>query len=205
MRFAESPENIDRTGTRQPTLGPFNEGRSTGSWRCGPELTGTLLRSDDFSPGWSEKPQPFRPPASPGCRSALRLPDEIDSTLFVRDADFGAVVGHSLYSYPTRFGADAYMAQVRSAVDDCSSFLDRDWLITLDTLDLPTYGDETVAVRISQLSPTGRWNWVVDFVVVRIDNVISVVDHTDLFAVDSAETEEYVGVATDRLRALLDA
>ncbi len=36
LRFAESPENIERTGTVFPALGPFNGGRS-GPWECDPD------------------------------------------------------------------------------------------------------------------------------------------------------------------------
>ena len=48
LRFAESPENIARSGTSQPILGPFNEGLS-GPWTCAPALktdcTPTISRS----------------------------------------------------------------------------------------------------------------------------------------------------------------
>jgi len=40
MRFAESPENITKTGTTPPAFGPFNHGW-TGPWTC---TTGTLAR-----------------------------------------------------------------------------------------------------------------------------------------------------------------
>lgn len=35
LRFSESPENIERSGTSPPRLGPFNAGRS-GPWECTP-------------------------------------------------------------------------------------------------------------------------------------------------------------------------
>lgn len=34
LNFAESPENVDRSGTTQPALGPFNAGQPEGFWNC---------------------------------------------------------------------------------------------------------------------------------------------------------------------------
>lgn len=34
LNFAESPENIHRSGTAQPALGPFNSGQPAGFWNC---------------------------------------------------------------------------------------------------------------------------------------------------------------------------
>lgn len=46
LRFAESPENITRSGTTEPILGPYNEGRS-GRWRCDERFNPSL--NDTFT------------------------------------------------------------------------------------------------------------------------------------------------------------
>ncbi|MGH1504604.1 MAG: DUF4214 domain-containing protein [Acidimicrobiales bacterium] len=49
LRFSESPENIAKSGTTQPALGEFNEGRAPGAWVCGPDLAHRLFVASDVS------------------------------------------------------------------------------------------------------------------------------------------------------------
>ena len=88
----------------------------------------------------------------------MRTPDDIDQVLFYRDLTFGPVLLHASYIAPTAYGADRYVAKVRQALIDCSSYIDSDGCqVTHSPLSFPNYADDTVAVRTTYTAPDESW------------------------------------------------
>ncbi len=200
-RFAESPENITNSGTVQPALGPFNDGRVPGPWRCGPSLTGSLFSLGDVPLGWIENTNPVGVHENAGCESSLLMPSETDLVFFYQD--YGPGIIQASYIAPTPYGADRYLAKVRQALVDCRSFVRSDgWAITFAPLSFPSYGDDSVAMRITATAPDSSWVWVSDAVVVRDGVVATAVEHYGAFSVWSFDTQDWVELAVQRMAAL---
>lgn len=86
LRFAESPENIDRSGTVEPAAGPFSNGVPRSDWGCDPA---PLDVSDGIdAPVVVPEPEPEPEPGPPGAPYDLA----------VEDPDFGEFVDNWLAS-----------------------------------------------------------------------------------------------------------
>jgi len=201
MRFAESPENIQRSGTVEPELGPFNGGRAPGAWRCGPSLTSSLFTIDDFAPEWSELPASFRPQGS-GCDASLDMPADSDYVIFTRALGTGPQVEQTSYIAPTPHGAERYMAQVRQALVDCGSYTSDGFEITMIEVSTTQFGDDTIAVRLNAFEPATGETVTGERIVVRDGVVATAVQHVIVGTVDSNETDRLVALAAQRLAAL---
>lgn len=200
MRFAESAENIQRTGTVEPTLGVFNEGRSV-VWRCGPSLAASLLTIEDFSIDWGQEFELPRAPLGVGCDSALRMPDDIDQVSFY-NSDGGTGIRQGSYIAPTEYGAERYLAQIRQALDDCSSFdSPYGYSETISEMAFPSYGDNSIALRLRRTYPGEISPIDYDRVVIRDGVVVTVVQNYSEIELDSELTEAYATLAAQRLAA----
>lgn len=204
MRFAESPENIAGTGTTQPTLGEFNEGR-TGSWRCGPDLSAALLVLSDFPAGWnaSATSRTEHDGANDTCQTLFWFPSESNSAFFFA-GDQSQVLVQALYPYATESGAAGYLNHARDGIVSCASFADTDGVsVTMQTLNLPQFGDESLAVALTRSSPNGTSSTSY-LVVVRVGTALNGIQLGGA-AASSNQLAAYADLATQRLTTLLNS
>lgn len=203
MRFAESPENIAGTGTSQPTLGEFNEGR-TGSWRCGPDMSAALLTEADFPAGWGSigTSSSSRQAEGEFCQTLFWFPVESDVAAFLGPS--GSYAAQAIHPYPTEAGSKGYISRVRDGVAQCGSYTANGFNVTMQPLNLPQYGDESVAVTISSVSTTSGTTTNSHLVVVRIGTVIDGIQLAGQSTPPIADFANYTDVATQRLTAFLN-
>lgn len=203
MRFAESPENITRSGTVEPTLGEFNEGRPAGHWRCGPSLAGSLLALGDFPTGWTQIPADEITQAdvdrNTGCDGAFFMPVGTETTGFFDGAN--GVIQLGSYIAPTAHGADRYMAKVREGLLNCGSFAgDQGSTETATEISAPSYGDDSIAIRF-ELAP-GTPNGVVAVAIVTQTGPVVTIVQNSSEPLDSAVTEAYAALIAERVASL---
>ncbi len=204
MRFAESPENIQLTGTVEPTLGLFNEGRQ-GRWRCGPSLLDSMFQLSDFpsDSGWIQGFNLTEGQPGPDCDSSLYVPLGSDAVQFFTDAFDGTSVTQSTYIAPTPYGAKRYLAQVRQAVANCSSFVNRDrFVVEMSEMSFTSFGDDSVAIRSAYSTPEDGYLFDRHLVVIQDGLVVTAVWNYPAGTADPAETEVWAALAAERLAAL---
>ena len=197
MRFAESPENIANSGTVEPTLGPFNEGRAAGYWRCGPSLNDSLLQLDDFGPGWQRQVQNEVDERVAGdCDASLYMPLGSQGVVFSDPASSDSVLQAS-YIAPTKHGADRYMTQVRDALAECGSYVDSTGsTVTVTEVVLADFGDDSVALRFSY----ERLGLTYGAIVIQHGRLVTVIQ--DSGSVDNTAIETYAGLMVQRVAEL---
>lgn len=203
MRFAESPENIANTGTTQPTLGVFNEGR-TGPWRCGADLSAALLVVSDFPSGWTVLPtSPSAAPEVESCGNLFYFPIESDAAAYA-SPDSTHFFAQAIHNYPTVAGATGYLRKVRDGLPECSSYSDPDGgVVTMQALGLPQYGDESFAVTINTAYATG-YSTTGHLVVIRIGAVVTGVQLAGFSTPAVSDITTYSDLAHQRLATVLN-
>lgn len=204
MRFAESPENITNSGTVEPTLGPFNEGRVPGAWRCGPSLENTLLQLADFPANWLDTSGSGTPPASPtNCETAFNFAStETESVQFVADGG-GSIFGQAIYLAPTPHGAERYLDQTRQAIIDCAVHQTSGGLnVEITEINAPGLGDDSVGYRLLYTANDGTVILDLGRVAIQDGPVATVMAYTDVDFYNPTETERLSIVVGDRIANL---
>ena len=203
MRFAESPENITNSGTVEPILGPFNEGRPEGAWRCGPSLADSLFQLDDFPTGWIQSSGTA--PAEPltGCEAAFDFQANTqESVQFAAGDNQGPLIAQGLFVYPTPYGAQQYLAQTRQAIIDCAFYRNRAGTnVAITEISTAGFGDDSVAYRLTYELSTG-FTFDVIRIVIHDGLVVSGVGHLDLAFTDPSFTAQWAALAAERIAAL---
>lgn len=204
MRFAESPENIAGTGTAQPTLGEFNEGR-TGSWRCGPDMSAALLTISDFPAGWNDLSAFITAGDSDGdfCQTLFWFPEESNFAAFL-SSDSEQYASQAIHPYPTVGVATGILNAARDGVAQCGSYTDREGSSnTMEFLSLPQYGEDSFAVTITSQSATDGLT-TGHLVLVRTGTVLSGFQMAGSVAPLVSETTGYATIADQRLTNFLN-
>lgn len=206
-RFSESPENIERTGTTQPALGPFNEGRAEVTFGCGLAPVAALPDAGDLVGEW----ELHRFGLSSlffgdiACSGAFDPAPEPVSQLLSRFGETGlasASVDVVIYSFTTERGAERRLDRLEQRLaDECLySTDDEDELIAIST---PSVGDRAIAVRIGSPSEFTPAAALIHAVMVRVDHHLVIVEVTVGPGGDPAALlEEVVTVVTTKLEAL---
>ncbi len=149
LRFSESPENITNSGTSQPALGEFNEGRSEGPWVCGPDLSRHLLDEGDLEPGWSIlAAQDAEQGDETGCEAHDAVPAGSPARLSASPG-YAELMAQTAYPFATTFGAERFLDEREALLDECASFTDR-YGNRYETMriDVGAVGDRVVAYRL---------------------------------------------------------
>ncbi len=194
LRFSESPENITKTGTAQPTLGDYNEGRNTGAFHCGPDLSPQLLGTADLPDGgraaqhqrWNDE----------ACYAPLNVNSPATS---VRYEYSDATFEHTLYHYPTSRGPAAYIAGLLLVLEECGTFTDASGtLVTMQSVDGPVYGDATVGILVTGVEPGGA-TWTNYHLATVVGNTVSVVNLSPGIGAFGVSLELYGALAAQKL------
>ncbi len=196
LRFSESPENITNTGTAQPTLGDYNEGRN-GAFHCGPDLSPLLLQLSDFTAGFAQGTASTWP-AIHECYAALTTPGPYFANRFTRN---GTTVDHELHHFPTPAGAIGYLDNLRATIPGCDGFSDAEGRgVSMGFIDGDVFGDDTEGVIVAAAFSDGS---TVAFyqVAVRVGNVISNVVITPVDEISYLDAEVFSAIAAERLAA----
>ncbi len=119
MRFAESPENIANSGTVEPALGFFNEGRVPGPWECSQDLSGHLATVLEFD-GDRFDPGPDIPTGNE-CFDRFQLPLDAPA-IGVVSGSGDLVMVHSLHAFATPLGAQRFVDGLTDTTPECATF-----------------------------------------------------------------------------------
>lgn len=204
MRFAESPENITNSGTAEPALGPFNEGRGDGAWRCGPSIADTMLRLSDFPASWSVALSSDASPSLNECESALFFAStEIESVQFSGGPTNSPYFAQVIYLAPTHYGAKLYLDQTRQFIADCATHETSGSLnAEIVELNLPRFGDDSVALRTTYRTFDGTLILELDRVTIQDGPVATTMVYLDVDGANAAEAERLAFLVESRIAAL---
>ncbi|MGH1503558.1 MAG: DUF4214 domain-containing protein [Acidimicrobiales bacterium] len=175
LRFSESPENVANTGSSAPTLGYYNEGRTTGAFYCGPDLTPYLLDGAGFSHFYAYQtsltPQPW---GDHQCFGPLNTPTPHVAISHLATTE--QIVEHELHHFATELGAQRHLEQIEAMIQSCLGY----WLssdggsMSVHDGGSPGIGDESVDVLYRFLLPE-QDPFAINHSVSRVGNVVSLV------------------------------
>lgn len=208
MRFAESPENVATSGTVEPELGYFNVGIQ-GSWRCGPSVSDSLFKLGDFSAGWTQviSTGSNAPTTRSVCEAAFDFPVQHgESIQFSGEGSYGPFVAQASYIAPTPYGAEAYIAQVRQAITDCSTYsLDNGLTVAINEINLAGLDGvnaDWVAYSLHFTAPLDPIGFTLNRVAIQDHLVVTTVGHLDNDFTDPLDTEIWAELAAGRVAGL---
>lgn len=204
MRFAESPENIEISGTTPPTLGDFNEGRPEGPWRCGPSVIDSLLQLGDLPAGTIiDNNFRLRFPAAgdTSCDARFTYPRTTELLGFDPNPAGFFLLAQTAYLAPTTHGAERVMEQMRQALADCASYTDANGAtVTTTELSMTSHGDDFVAIDLR--SNGVFFSLYSHIALIRDGSVVTAVQLVSDSPIDIATTEQYAAILAERTAAL---
>lgn len=183
------------TPTPTPTATPTPEPTPTPTATTA-DLDGYVLELADLESEWMAIDVDSHPTEVPGT-------DEIESALasaFFQQDDLGPFLGHMLLVAESESDARVAFAAVEEELGE-ADILDgiSDQVLEWETRPLvfPDHGDESFAYRA--IGETGLVPVVADMVTTRQGRYVSLVIYAQVLSVDSEQTEEFVGMALDKL------
>jgi hypothetical protein len=171
------------------------------------DVAAALLTLSDMPTGWTQDPEQDADDED----ATLCDVEPLEEVQAVDDAsadfsagDFGPLLSHMVGVYEDQ-DAEAAMDSFMDALEGCTEWTDEteDGPVTFrpTPLAFPSFGDDTVAVRIRAESEL--FDMTLDVVVWRRANVVSLITVIEVFGTpDADQTEEFVTVADERLAAL---
>jgi hypothetical protein len=171
------------------------------------QLLDGLLALSDFPSGW--QPLGSAGPADPAdwvplC-GAQPFTDQakaigrVSADFFSGAQSRAASVQQVLQEYPADIAPQAYAWQRDAA--GCGSWNQGGTQINLQPTDLPTFGDESLAVKFSYTDANGQPVEGV-WVEMRVGNVLSTLIYTDPQGADLALAQQIANAAVSRIQAL---
>lgn len=170
------------------------------------EVEAALLTLNDMPTGWTQDPEQDADDDATFCDV-----EPLDEAKAIDDAsanfsagDFGPLLSHMVGVFEGQ-DAEAAMDSFMDALEGCTEWTDEteDGPVTFrpTALAFPSFGDDTVAVRIKAESEL--FDMTLDVVVWRRANAVSLLSVIEVFGTPDAEqTEEFVTVADERLASL---
>jgi hypothetical protein len=168
------------------------------------DVEAALLTLNDMPTGWTQDPEQDTDDDDATFCDVEPL-DEVqavdDASANFSAGDFGPLLSHSVGVFEDQ-DAEAAMDSFMDALEGCTEWTDEteDGPVTFrpTPLAFPSFGDDTVAVRIGAESEL--FDMTLDMVVWRRANVVSLITVVEVFGTPDAEqTEEFVTVADERL------
>jgi hypothetical protein len=171
-------------------------------------LTQAALALSDMPEGWTEEPSDDSSSDSDngicGKPDFERKDNKLgEKNLTFSGGDFGPIVIQNLVVFPEADAADA-MAYAKDSVS-CTEWTETDeegieTTYTVEPLDLPTFGDESVAVRISYDDPN-LGTVITDTVYMRVGTLLSAVAYISLNAPDLDQFQTILETAAQKMQS----
>lgn len=197
LRFSESPENVELTGTTASPLGPYNGGRDDG-WSCGASLGGALLALQDMPTGWSPDGPPSGSGSSHDCFEVFRSNVSAPTSRF--DYDEFSFVFNRIETFPTAALAAEPLARKRELLASCSApFVVDGWTYVMEPVRVEVEGaDDWFAMHTVGTHPDSWSGYENVYVVARVGSVTVAVAEYGGWA-DSWTVERYAELVVSRV------
>jgi hypothetical protein len=165
------------------------------------DLGSRLLTVEDLPTGWSPYTNSDDEDTGEGCDAEPSLQPDVEAETTFSQGSFGPFLVESLGLYGDDRAADDAVTEFRAMTERCQSYTTTEddgstTTVTFSPLSFPKLGDDTYAVH---MDVAAMFPIAANVVLVRDGDVLMIISHAGMMAVDATFTEAAVRMAHDKL------